>query len=390
MTAPLLLWPNVGAEEGGAGADRRAEPFALAVAGLWRRLFAVGTGWHEAAGIPATVGASSDERAVFTWLEADAALTAWLNTDAALECAEAAGRRLTGPSPAVVRRVHDKAFAFDVARDEGLLPADLAATITAFDPDPLRDPDAGVAAIARALERWPAWARERFTLKPRFGSSGRGRVAGRDGRADEPVLRRALPRLAERGGAMLEPWLDRSEDLSASLWLDETGALHLLGTSEQVLAPSGLYRGQRGTVDSKGRVTSGSERDEELRNAAVVVARRAAREGFFGPCGLDAFSYRGPSGEAAFRPVVEWNARFTLGTVAIGLAKRARAKLRSKFSPGPEQRLAFYFALDAPPGDWPESDSSLYVLRYAERDAAIQPALVIARDRATLDSRLGL
>jgi hypothetical protein len=389
VTAPLLLWPNVGAEEGGALNDRRAEPWALAVAGLWRRLFAAGTGWLEGSGIPAAVGAAAEERAAFAFLEADGALTAWLNTESALELADAAGCRLTGATPAVVQRVHDKAFAFEVAREEGLLPADLAATIAVFDPEDLRDPDAGVAAIARALDGWPAWARERFTLKPRFGSSGRGRAAGRDGRADEPGLRRALPRLAERGGAMLEPWLDRSEDLSASLWLDEAGALHLLGTSEQVLAPSGLYRGQRGTVDSKGRVTSGSERDEDLRNAAVAVAGRAAREGFFGPCGLDAFAYRASSGAAAFRPVVEWNARFTLGMVAIGLVKRARAEICSAFAPGPEQRLAFQFALDTPAGGWPESDSSLRVLRYAERGAAVQPALAIALDRATLDDRLG-
>ena len=390
MTAPLLLWPNVAAEEGGTGDGRRAEPWVLAVAGLWRRLFAAGTGWLEAAGVPVAVVAAAEEPAAFACLEAEGALTAWLNTESALERASAAGRRLTGAPPAVVRRVHDKAFAFAAAREEGLLPPDLAATIAVFDPELLRDPDAGVAAIARTLDDWPAWARVRFTLKPRFGCSGRGRTAGRDGRVDEPALRRSLPRLAERGGAMLEPWLDRSEDLSASLWLDEAGALQLLGTSEQVLAPSGLYRGQRGTVDSKGRVTSGSDRDEDLRNAAVALARRAAREGFFGPCGLDAFGYRAPSGAPAFRPVVEWNARFTLGMVAIGLVKLARAEIRSAFTPNPEQRLAFYFALDAPAGGWPASDSSLRVLRYGERDAAVQPALAIALDRATLDDRLGL
>jgi len=389
VTEPLRLFPNVAAEEGDARDDRRSDPWRSAVAGLWRRLFAAETRWLEGVEIPADFAAATEERAVFAWLEADAALTAWLNTDSALERAGAAGCRLTGATPAVVRRVHDKAFAFEAAREAGLLPAELAETIAVFDPERLRDPDAGVAAISAALDRWPAWARERFTLKPRFGSSGRGRAAGRDGRADEPALRRALPRLAERGGAMLEPWLDRSEDLSASLWLGEDGALHLLGTSEQLLAPSGLYRGQRGSVDSKGRVTSGSERDEALREAAVAVAGRAAREGFFGPCGLDAFEFRTAEGAAVFRPVVEWNARFTLGTVVIGLLKRARRRIRSHFSPHPEQRLAFHFALDAPAGGWPASDSSLFVLRYAEPDALVQPALAVARDRATLDARLG-
>ena len=389
MSAPVVLWPNIGAEEGSARHDR-AEPWMVAVAGLWRRLFAAGTAWVDGTGMPAVAGAAAEARAAFAWLEADGALTAWLNDASARECADAAGRRLTGAPVAAVERVHDKAFAFEAARDEGLLPADLVATVAVLDPDRLRDPDAGVAEIQRVLDGWPDWARRRFTLKPRFGSSGRGRAAGRDGRADDPALRRALPRLAERGGAMLEPWLDRCEDLSASLWLAESGELHLLGTSEQVLAESGLYRGQRGTVDSKGRVTSGSERDEELRGAAVAIAVRAARAGFCGPCGLDAFAYRAPSGAAVFRPVVEWNARFTLGSVVIGLVKRAHAEIRAAFSPGPEQRLAFQFALDAPKGGWPESNAALRVLRYADRDAVVQPALAIARDRATLDAQLGL
>jgi hypothetical protein len=384
----VRLWPNIGAEEAAAKLDPRAEPWVAAVAALWRRLFGAGTDWLEGAeGVAAAPDA--EERAAFAWLEAEGALTAWLNTDDARARALAAGRGLTGASPEAVRRVHDKAFALEAARSEGLLPAELAATIAVLEPEGLRDADAGVAAIQRLLDGWPDWARARFTLKPRFGSSGRGRVAGRDGRADDPALRSALSRLADCGGALLEPWLDRHEDLSASLWLGEAGELHLLGTSEQLLAPSGLYRGQRGSVDSKGRVTSGSVHDEALREAAVAVAARASGAGYFGPCGLDAFAYRGQAGEVAFRPVVEWNARFTLGIVALGLVRRAHAEVRAAFAPGPEERLCFHFALAAPPGGWPASDASLRVWTFAERGAAVEPGLAIAADRATLDARLG-
>lgn len=388
--AGVRLWPNVGAEEGPTGADPRAAPWVAAVAGLWRRLFGAGTAWLDAPPPGGPVATADDDaHAVFDWLEADGALTAWLNTDEAHERAVAAGRTLTGAPPDVVRRVHDKAFALEAARAEGLLLADLAPMLTVLGPEQLRDADAGVGAIQRALDGWPEDARERFTLKPRFGSSGRGRVAGRDGRADDPALRSALPRLAERGGALLEPWLDRCEDLSASLYLGDAGELKLVGTSEQLLAPSGLYRGQRGTVDSKGRVTSGSVHDEALREAAVAVAGKAARAGYRGPCGLDAFSYRTPAGDVAFRSVVEWNARFTLGIVALGLLRRAHAELRAAFAPGPEERLHFLFALAAPPGGWPASDAALHVFRFAEPGAEVEPGLAVAAERATLDARLG-
>jgi hypothetical protein len=333
-------------------------------------------------------GLAGDSPAVFPWLEATGA-TAWLNTAAAFAAAAAAGRALTGPSADSVRRVHDKAFAHEAAGCEGLMPPDLADTIAIIEPETLRDPAVGIAAVQRHLDRWPPAARRSFTLKPRLGCSGRGRAAGRDGWADDPAFANALPRLAACGGALLEPWLNRGEDLSASLWIAPNGELTLLGTSEQITAPSGLYRGQRGNVDSKGRITSDSDRDEGLRAAAAALAPHVVRAGFTGACGLDAFTYRSADGRASFRPVVEWNARFTLGTIVIGLVKRARESIRASFAPGPERRLAFHFRLDAPAGGWPESDPELLVVRYFEPEDPVRPALVVAPDRATLDARLG-
>jgi hypothetical protein len=275
-----------------------------------------------------------------------------------------------------------------VACREALLPTELAQAIAVLDPA-LGDADAAVAAVASALDSWPAGLRRRFTLKPRYGSSGRGRVAGVDGVADSPELRGAWPRLAARGGALLEPWCDRTEDLSASLFLAETGELILLGTTRQWLTPAGVYRGQRGTFDSKARVTSGSERDEPLREAAAAVARAAAEAGYFGPCGLDAFAYRTAGGGEAFRPVVEWNARFTMGIVAIGLLRRARASIVRAFGLGAGERIVFHFGLEAPAGGWPQADASLQVYRVGPRADDSGPALVLARDMETLEHHLG-
>jgi hypothetical protein len=392
VSEDLLLLPNIGGEEGTRAAQRRSEPWVATVARLWHALFAPGTGWLDAElpplAYPPAWGARPRD-AVFPWLEAPGCVTAWLNTEAAAGRAAAAGRDLTGAAPAVVRRVHDKAFAHAVARREGLLPAELERAVAVLEPESLRDADVAVDRIRAELARWPGWARRRFTLKPRFGSSGRGRVAGTDGNADTEPLRGALPRLAERGGAMLEPWLERTEDLSASLWIGAGGELVLLGTTRQWLAPSGLYLGQRGTVDSRGRVTSGSDRDEALREAAANVGRAAAEAGFYGPCGLDAFAFRSDAGGEAFRPVVEWNARFTLGTLAIGLIRRALGASAEAFGLTPGERLAFHFGLDAPRGGWPEADSALRVFPLGRNGDALCPALVVAKNREVLERRLG-
>jgi hypothetical protein len=392
VTPPLRLLPNVGAEEGAAAEARPHPPQVATVAQLWRPLFAAGADWLDPAlaetPYPAALGPRPDA-AVFPWLAVPDGITAWLNTEAAARAAAAAGGELNGPAPGVVRRVHDKAFAHEVACREGWLPQELVETIAVLEPAELADADHGIRRLQTLLAGWPEEARRRFTLKPRFGCSGRGRVAGSDGAADTEELRGALPRLAQRGGALLEPWCDRSEDLSASLWLGDDGELLLLGTTRQWLAPSGLYLGQRGTLDTKGRVTSGSERDETLREAAAAVARAAARCGFRGPCGVDAFAYRTAAGEERFRPVVELNARFTMGILAIGWARRSLAKAREAFHPHAGQRLHFHFGLDAPRAGWPESDASLLVLPLASDGAAVRPALVMAADPETLARRLG-
>ncbi len=386
-----VLLPNVGAEEGAEAAPARTATWTRTVAGLWKLLFAADVGWLGEESPTEPWPAAWGERpqaAVFPWLEAPGQGTAWLNTAAAARRLAAASYPLAGPDPDVVRRVHDKAFAHLAAVREGLQPPEIADTVAVLDSASLLDADGAVRAIETALARWPAWARRGFTLKPRIGSSGRGRVAGACARADTEELRGALPRLAERGGAMLEPWLDRNEDLSTSMVIGATGDLTLLGTTRQCLAPSGLYLGQRGTVDSKGRVTSGSGRDEALREAGVAIARRAAAEGFWGPCGLDAFSFR-IDGDEVFRPVVEFNARFTLGTLAIGLVRRGLAAIASARRLAPGDRIAFHFGLNAPQTGWPEAEPGVNVVPLWRDGDALRPALVLAPKLDALDRVLG-
>jgi hypothetical protein len=386
------LLANIGAEEGEPPAPGRAAAWVHTVAGLWQLLFPADARCVDAACAPALWPAAWGERprpAVFPWLESeDRSVTAWLNTEAAAARAAALGGALAGPGPEVVQRVHDKAFALQVAHREALLPRAIADLVTVFDADSLARPDAAVAAIGSALARWPGWARRRFTLKPRFGCSGRGRVAGVDGRVDTPALRGALARLADRGGALLEPWLDRSEDLSASLVIGAAGEIVVLGTTRQCLAPSGLYRGQRGSVDSRGRVTSRSDCDEPLREAAATVARAAAAAGFWGPCGLDAFVFR-HAGEAVFRPVVEFNARFSLGTLAIGLVRRGLSAVVADLALHPGDRAVFHFGLDAPAAGWPAPGGGLAVYPLWRDGEPLRPALVVASDPDQLDDLLG-
>jgi hypothetical protein len=398
--------PNLGAEEGAAWVRRSALPRVAATLRLWRHLFGAPQQWL---GTPApeedwpeTLGPRPDE-AAFDWLSGVSG-ACWLGDRAARSALAEAGDAGASPSPAVVAKVHDKDFAVQAAEAEGYLPACLEGLSATYSPEDLADPDSWLDDVARRLAHWPAWVDGAFTLKPRLGSSGRGRVGGRAPALETAKIRAALPRLARQGGAVLEPWLQRETDLSVMLHIAPAagtadGAITLLGASEQLLAPSGVYLGHLGEIDSRGRVFSGGPWEEPMREAAAAAASRARAQGYWGPCGVDGFAFRGPeTGDAGaplqLRPLVEFNARFTVGIVAAGLIRRALGQVRPRLALEPGERRGFLFALDPPPGwsHWgalseatgPGSLLLPLAPESPEKGQQARPALLFARDAATL------
>ncbi len=362
VPAPRVV-PNVGAEEGPGWRALRREPRVRVVAALFEALFE---------GPP-----------VFPWLALPPGrAVAWWVTEEAREEASRQGDVLTGPAPEIVARVHDKAFAARVAEREGWVPEPLRGCVHVLSPEELAAPDA-VEAIRARVAAWPAWTRGRFTLKPRFGTSARGRVGGEG--ADDAMLRGALPRLRERGGAVLEPWLPRCGDASTQLHVDDEGVT-LLGTLQPVTTPAGVVLGHRGSVDRRGRVASGAACDETLREAAAVVAAAARDEGYRGPCGVDAFCFTGPDGARVLRPVVELNARFTVGTLALAAVRRVLPALVAELGLAPGERLPFWFGLDAPPGGWPAPAPDRWIAPLPSGGTALRPALWVERDARRLPS----
>ena len=315
MSGSPVLFPNLGAEEGDGWRRAYSLPKVRETAAWWCTLFrrdstCIGVPLAASRSLPRELEEDAD-RAAFSFLENGGSLVPWLSTHEAAKLAEAEGLELAAATPEVVLQVHDKAFALRVAEREGLVPAELEGAIEIIEPEVLRHPE-------QALQRIQRIRAKGLVLKPRLGSSGRGRV-----RADAAEARGALDRLAARGGCVIEPWLERTEDLSAQLWIAPSGEFRILGTLRQELTPSGVWSAHAGVVDAAGAVSSSSRHDEGLRSAAAYLARAAAKAGFYGICGLDAFVFRSSGGAEVLRPVVEFNARFTVGTISIGLVERA-------------------------------------------------------------------
>ncbi|MFI5315081.1 MAG: hypothetical protein ACHQ6T_05240 [Myxococcota bacterium] len=327
MSGESLLFANLGAEEGETWPRMAAHARVRAAARLWSALFpssARAVGGRAACGSLDAALARDAERAALELCGSEPGLVPWLSTDEAAELALRMRVPLRAAPPRVAAAVHDKAFALATARALGLLPSEFAETAFALAPSELGAADAVRCRIEDELAHWPAELRARFVLKPRFGTSGRGRLAGRAGRVDPDALRGALPRLRERGGCLVEPWVERVCDLSAQLWIKAVDDVRVLGTLRQAVTPDGVPLGHAGRLAGGGEPESGSRWEAELRAAALALGRAAAELGYTGPCGLDAFSFRARDGAEKFRAVVEWNARFTAGTSAIGLVARAR------------------------------------------------------------------
>lgn len=252
----------------------------------------------------------------------------WLSTAEAVAFARARDMRVWGAPPDVVRKLHDKGWAARVARAQDLVDDELAAMITVLEPEELADSRL----VEDAIARWPAWARDDATLKPRWGTSGRGRVRVRLGVVDA-AARNGLATLQARGGAVLEPWLARVHDLSSQWLVDEGGEVRLLGCTRQIVRPSGVWLGCEVVHDDDGQ-GSGTAWDQALVSKARPLVAQAAQAGYVGVCGVDAFTWLHPraaaGGAERLRGVVELNARFTGGAVALAAvySKWGRATFR--------------------------------------------------------------
>ncbi|MBM4335981.1 MAG: hypothetical protein FJ108_08715 [Deltaproteobacteria bacterium] len=364
MSGPTRLFANLGAEEPDAWQRMSAHPRVRTAARLWAALFPagarlVGPGAPEAPRLAAAFACDA-ERPALPFCAPGESLVPWLATEQAERLAREEGVPFAPPPAEVVTRVHDKAFAQEAALASGLVPPPLVGATLALGPEELVEADAVRCRIESAVARWPLELRARFTVKPRLGTSGRGRLDGADGRIDAELLSRSLSRLRDRGGALIEPWLERMLDLSAQLLVSGPDEVRVLGTLRQVVSARGAPTGHVGRIDREGEVDSGTAWDAALREAALAIGRAAAREGFRGACGVDAFVFRGSDGARTLRPVVELNARFTMGTVALGhLARAVRAGLARGAG-------AFYFGFAPGAGAWPSE---------ARRGARLEPIL---------------
>lgn len=189
--------------------------------------------------------------------------------------------------------------------------------------------------VGAQLARLAAEGWERVVVKGAFGAAGQSQVRLEPLQPREDQLAQVARLLEAQGEVVVEPWLEKVVDLSAQVEIDQAGRGRLLGWTRFLTDPRGQYCGSLVSqplagLDQEGRrFLCGEGRDQRrlwrfFETLAGFLAGRLAGSGYTGPLGVDALVFR-QEGRLRLKPIVEINPRFTMGRVALGLARRVNA-----------------------------------------------------------------
>lgn len=210
------------------------------------------------------------------------------------------GCRVSAPPQKAVRQANSRLFAFQLAQKLGL---DLPGSATAFS-------SAEVLARLKDLHG-PA------VVKPIFGNAGIGLTFVENWPLTAQQEATISESLAQGGGAaIIEPWVQRTDDFSTYFQLEQDGTIRDFTIQRCLVGRSGSFYGM---IIEPGQKLSAAPL---LQQVAQEVASSLQDIGYFGPVVIDGYSYRMPDGTLAINPLVEINARQTMGMIARHLYQK--------------------------------------------------------------------
>ena len=219
--------------------------------------------------------------------------TPWGWTPGAIRIGERAGAIVDPIPPEIVRRVSSKLWSFELEQELGVV---LPGSGVAHTFDELREMIA--ASFPGAESKW--------VIKSLFGFAARDRVLGRGAQIGAAQGAWARKVFARGEPLIVQPWLDVTREYGVACVLDPDGTISFVGISDLQTNGAGT-----GTGYMLGRPVA-PERERELRGIAGLVGRRLHAAGYAGAFGVDALEHAN-----GFHPLLEVNARYTMGFVAL-------------------------------------------------------------------------
>ncbi|HEX8920781.1 MAG TPA: hypothetical protein VF766_04855 [Pyrinomonadaceae bacterium] len=224
--------------------------------------------------------------------------TPWGWTPSALAAGKASGAVVSQPvSFDTVARVNSKLWSHSLEVELGWA---LPGAATASTLDELREH------VARACPL----ASDKWVIKSPFGFAARDRVLGRGPFIEKPQATWAERRLSKGERLIFQPWLEVIREYGIVMEISPGGAYELHGISDLQTNGAGTGKGY-----ILGRPPT-APRMKELERIAALVCERLFKEGYCGPVGIDALEHAG-----GLHPLLEINARYTMGFVAVAVEK---------------------------------------------------------------------
>jgi hypothetical protein len=157
---------------------------------------------------------------------------------------------------------------------------------------------------------------EVWRVKRAFGMAGRGQRLVTPGRVTEPDLAFVGAGLAE-GGVQIEPNVVIVNEYAIHGMLADDGSLELGALVEQRCDARGAWIATERLSEEAAGTEAARELASTLGDEASRVAAALASAKYFGPFGIDAYTYRDREGTVHLQPRSEINARYTMG-YAVG------------------------------------------------------------------------
>lgn len=243
---------------------------------------------------------------------ADVTAMPWGWTDSLLQDCRAAGLVVPAHPPIeVVRYVNSRRCSLALEQELGC-GLRRAQWMTAVDPS--------------VLAAHPQWV-----IKADLSNSARERLLGRGAELSPRDRAWLEARLARDGGAAWEPWVEIVEEAGLQWEIPPSGEPQFIGVTPLRTDAHGHYRGS-----DFSDATAGARWADAV-EPARAAARRIQAAGYFGPLGIDACRYRDTDGSLRLRPLMDVNARWTMGRLSLGWRRLLQPGERGVWRHGPPQ-----------------------------------------------------
>ncbi len=229
--------------------------------------------------------------------------TPWGWTPGAVALGEQVGADVSGQIPfSTVARVNSKLWSHALEVELGWAQPG-AATAETFDE------------LQEQTARACPGGGDKWVIKSPFGFAARDRVLGRGPSLEGPQAVWAKRRLSKGETLIFQPWLEVIREYGVVLEIAAGGAYTVYGISDLQTNGAGTGKGYM-----LGRPPS-PNRTAELERVAGIVAERLFKEGYTGPVGIDALEHA-----RGLHPLLEINARYTMGFVALAVERSLKPK----------------------------------------------------------------